>query len=417
MVWRRTHWLGLVALSLLTVSSASADPGEHIRAGDATFAPKLTVAIEHSTNAYKSEVVAPGGGATNMRLAPGLDARLNRDDIDFSLQSEYSLRKYFAAADTNLDRYTDFSIGADVDALKQSVIGLRAHEAVGLLNNPMDTGWSDHPFLTQFRNQSTGAIAIRPGPAFELSLGGSYTMDDYQVPAGETGVGNSRHYDTRHTFGPTAGLAWKFFPRTAVAVDFSYQHAYFMDTVVIEGGGAPIPLPDHNMLRLSGGLRGRVTDKLIVTLMGGYGKAVFNTASVADLTTAAANVTGAQHVLVDTSFRYEVTNDSRVVVGFQKDFRDSFFTNYVAYSKGYAIADLKFTERVGVSGEFDVAGEEFRGNTDRNDLVFMAKGDGTYYMRDWASIVLGAAWQERSSQADNVEYDDVNVHLQANFVY
>ncbi len=405
--------LGLLT-TLLVPGLSLAAPGEHIRTGDAVITPHVSLGLEYYTNPYHSEATGPGSSATGLNLSPGLDIRLGGEDVDFDFGGLYDLRKFVGDQDKGLDRFSDFSIKADLNANKQGVVGLRLHEGAGLKNQPADAAGSDNPFLTQTRNQTTGAVVVRPGPAFELNAGGLFEVDDYAFVPGGTTAGN-RTFNTRLGYGPRGGLAWKFLPKTALAVDAEYKLQSWSNQVLVSPT-QNVEYPSSSYLRVTGGMRGRVTDKLTVALSAGYGTAAFDATSVSD-PTFAPNATGLQKLLVDLVWRYELSDDDRFAVGFQRDVNPSYFTAFMATNKGFVTADARFTDRFGLNGEFNVRGEAFKGQVERTDLVLDAKGAATYYAQDYASVSLGAQWVERSSTDLRVAYDDVRVNLMGTFTY
>lgn len=404
-------------VGLLMSTPAWAVPGEHISAGDAIIVPGVALGVQYTNNAYHVEQVGPEDGAVNLLFSPGVELRLNRDDLDVNLSGAYSLHKYFSASTVALDRYDDFSLNGTVNALKKSRIGLRLNEAVGISNFPVDAQSDAHPYTKQFRNQTSASIAARPGTALEFAVGGKYALDDYGTPATAHSDG-TRHYNTRHSYGPTGNVNWQLLPRTAVVADFSWEHAYYMTPSITDSEGNLLTFPDHNIWRLTGGLRGRVIDRLTVTAIVGYGSAVYDEASVAGTdTNASADLTGIQHLLFDAAFRYDLSEDDKFNVGVNKDFRDSFFTNYVSYVRAYASADLRFGERIGLNGEFGISPENFRGEATRDDIALDAKLSATYFIREWVWVTAGGGWQERSSTDTEIQFDEFTGSLTATVNY
>lgn len=409
---------GSAVLALFLAFPASADPGDHIPVGDATFTPGLGLGMEYSTNARHVETVDGDAGATNFAVAPVFDLRLSRDDLEVGTKGAYTLRKYIGKDDLTLDQYDAFLLQANVDAYKQQPFGIRANESLGMENHPVDGDAATPAFTKQFRNQVSAEIPMRPRAAFDASIGGRYYFDDYQTAAADPdgGIG---HYNTRNMYGPIASVEWRFLPRTMVAVDFSYDHASYVTPVFDAVEGVPARyFPDRDMVRVLGGLRGLVTDRLTVTLMAGYGMADFDEDSIDGIDPAAAvDPSGMEHLLVDTSLRYSLSDDDGIVVGFQRDFRDSFFTNYVAFMKGHVSADARLTDRVGLLGEISLASEQFRGQETRDDSVFVSRGEATYFFRDWASITAGVAYQQRWSSNAAVTYSEILGRLMMNATY
>lgn len=403
------------AAATLLPSLALAAPGEHIRTGDAVIVPHVSLGLEYYTNPYHSERTEPGSSAMGLNVSPGLDIRLGGDDVDFDFGGVYELRKFIGDQDQALDRFSDFSIKADLNANKQGVIGLRLHEGVGLKNQPADATYSENPFVTQTRNQTTGSVVVRPGPAFELDAGGLFELDDYAFVLG-TNTPGARAFNTRFSYGPRGGLTWKFLPKTALTVRSEYKIQTWAANVVPTNGAEDAEFPSSTMLRVNGGMLGRVTDKLTVLLTAGYGTAVFDEATVSD-PTFAPDATGLQKLLVDLTWRYELSDDDRFAVGFQRDVDPSYFTAFVSTNKGFITGDARFTDRVGVNGEVSLRREAYKGQVERVDSVIDVKGAATYYAQDYASVTLGTQWIERASTDTRVAYDDVRVNVLGTFTY
>ena len=72
---------------------------------------------------------------------------------------------------------------------------------------------------------------------------------------------------------------------------------------------------------------------------------------------------------------------------------------------------------VGSALEFGARFEGYQGEVVRNDIRLVAKGDVMVYARDWLEVGAGVTWNQRASEDDTVEYDDVNVHLGAKVTY
>lgn len=419
---RMAGWL-MVTLTLGLPALASAQPGEHIRAGEAIITPKISLGLEHSTNVYHSEEAVQGG--TNLRFAPGLEIGASGPDVEFAFSGEYELRKFFQSELTNLDRFNDFQVGADLLVLKDAPLGFTINELVGLRNYPAESEFAQRPFETQFRQHLNGAANIRPSGSIEMHLGGMWAFDDFQVVSGGT-AGGERSFNRKNTFGPIFGAEWKFFPRTAIVVEGGYEMVRW-DQNLIEGiasdevtdFGGDLAIPDANNLRLLAGLEGRVTERVIVRLMAGYGSASYLEDTVPQdvVEGFATDLTGLQRLLVDTQFRYETSEDNRFIVGYQKNFRDVFFTNFAAYNYAYGRLESRFNPRFGFNGEFGGRFEEYEGEVQRNDIYLVGRGDVAYFLQDWANISAGVWWTQRASNDSQVEYDDVNIHLLTNIVY
>lgn len=409
-------------LGLLSAFPARAEPGEHLQIGDTVITPALMAGVEYSSNALHA-ADATGGGAVDVTVGPKLTLKMTNDNLDLGFDGAYQLRKYFGAKQ-DLDRYDDFTVSADVNALKRSIVGFRLAEDIGIVNAPVEDV-SVHPYASQFTSATSGLLAVRPGYSLEITAGGEFSLDHYGMSDASDTSGSSS-FNTRTTYGPTAGAMWKFLPRTAVLLDFSYLHSeYELSSATL--GDTTVTFLPHNTTRLDGGLRGRITNRMVVTLTAGYGAAAYgDSAGSPDKSdNLGGNPDGGkatvgnslQHVLGDASLRYELTETTGLTVGVTKDFRDSFFTNYVSYVKGYASLDARFGDHFGVVAGFDASSEAFRGSESRDDLLLAARGDLNYYIRDWVWVNAGGGWTQRASDDDAVEYDEFTGHFKVNVAY
>ncbi|MSP55127.1 MAG: hypothetical protein EXR69_05915 [Myxococcales bacterium] len=428
-----------VVVGLLYASAAHSEPGEHFQIGATAITPAMMVGVEYSSNTLHS-AEAEGAGAFDLTIGPKLNLVMTKDNLDLGFNGAYQLRKYFGAK-ANLDRYDDFTVSADVNALKRSIVGLRLAEDIGIVNAPVDDV-SAHPYATQFTTATSGDLLVRPGYALEITAGAEFIMDHFGLSDAQDSNGSSA-FNTRTSYGPTASVTWKFLPRTAVLLDFSHLTSSYANATATYGtapaadptnpdaatdGITTVTFQPHSTTRVEGGLRGRVTKRLVVGLTGGYAAAAYGEPGAIDKSASiGGNATGGkptvvdalQHLLADASVRYELTETATVTVGVDKNFRDSFFTNYVSYFKGYASADARFGDHFGAVAGFDASTEAFRGSETRDDLLLAVRGDLNYYIREWVWVNAGGGWTQRASDQAHadVQYDEFSGHFKLRLAY
>lgn len=420
-----------ILVGLLAGPAAWASPGEHIRAGDAVITPSVDVGVEHRTNVYRTDADNPRQG-TNIRISPQLEVSAEGPDLAFSLAGAYELRKYLQPELANLDRYSDFNVDANLEVLREQVLGFELNNSTGLRNREVERTFADAPFHTQFRNQFEGNAVVHAGPVLEFDLGGFWIYDDYFVPDVEQE--GTRPFNYRHAFGPKAGAQWRFFPRTAFVVEgdlsFNRWNNNWVPTANANSDlGAFLALPDSTSWRAQAGVRGRVTDRLVLVIMGGYGGATYDETTVtadgggaADETAEfAVDVRGLDGLLVTTQATLELSRDAedRVSIGYRRSFEDSWFTNYLAYDEVYGTFDAVFGTRLGAHLSARVRLEDYTGEVERNDMMLRGEADVSYGLQDWARITAGVWHTERTSEPlyPEVEYGDTNVHVMATVLY
>src|SRR6185436_8074214 len=235
-------------------------------------------------------------------------------------------------------------------------------------------------------------------------------------------------------YGPTFNGQWKFLPKTAIVTNFIYRwYDWQNNTLDAEGDegsptdeGAVIAVPDFTEWRADAGIRGRFTDRLVLELLLGYGQMIYDEGSTdaagdpsegdigADLTSFGDGLT------TTVGLNYTPEENHQLSVGYQKSFEDSYFTNYMTYHLAYFRYRGVFARDWSLQTEMSYRYESFVGEITRQDNVLGANLDGGYQLSDFAELGLGAGWTERSSadgQHPEIEYDDVNVHIQATFTY
>jgi hypothetical protein len=436
--WRVMGGLGALLVLASFVRPARAEPGDHIRTGDAEIIPSVMVGSEYRSNVYLEEGLE-GGGATavnpgfNLMVVPRIEIVVSGTDVTLDLDAYYELTKYLTPGLSNLDQYSDFGLGGQFIVLPDALLGVKIDERMRNEGTEDEAVYSDHAYTSHFSNESTGQLSVRPGGALQLDGGGTFLYDDYNVPT-VTNPDESIDLNERIGYGPTLNGQWKFLPKTAVVANFIYRWFDWQNNTLDADGdggdptdvGAVIGVPDFTEWRAETGIRGRFTQRLVLELLVGYGQMIYDEESSdaggdfsegdvgADLTSFGEGLT------TTVGVNYTPEEAHQLSVGYQKSFEDSYFTNYMTYHLGYFRYRGIFARDWSVVTELTYRYESFVGEITRQDNVIGAKLDGSYQLSDFAALGLGAGWIERSSadgQHPEIEYDDVNVHVSATFTY
>jgi hypothetical protein len=404
-----------------TSADALAGPGDHIRAGDAVLTPSIDIGGEYRTNLYRSEA-DPTAGA-NVLVSPGLDFKVGGEDHEFTFGGVWELRKFLFVQDVGvsplspaeqaaaLDRFNDFGVNVGTSLFQREVVGLILTDALTMRNNSTDAEFSETPFTTQLRNSLNTGVRINPGPALGITPGGRWSYDQYRAPARE--VGDERVLNSRNSYGATLDMNWSFLPRTSIYANANYMVNSWTAGPVQESVGGLSGSPNSQFTRAMAGVDGRFTNRLSLNLGAGYGVGIYETG---------ANLTGLDGLLAKAQARVQFSEGSAGragsawTLGYEKTFRDSFFTNGVAVNRGYSGLALS-VGNFAPSVQYEIRSEGYDGEVSRNDIVNQLTVDAGYRVQNWASITPGVAWQQRASNQANVEYDDVRVMLRANFIY
>ncbi len=424
-----------------------------MRLGSAELIPSLRLGTFYRTNVFLQEANEQSGMA--LQVTPGVDLSLEKHEVELDLGGEYKLAKYFKPEFSSLDRFKDGNLTADIALLPNSVVGFELNERfvsssresesqANISEGAVDDGAES--LIRHIKNDVGGELAFHPGGALDVRAGGHFMFDDYNVPE-EATYSNDPNYNSRMQYGPEAKLKWRFFPRTALLlsasmdwlrwnnhlVDIRYADVDENDALSPfpnDTYGSYLAIPDSQHLKVSGGLRGRITRRLAVHLVPGFHSAKYDEETV----TAEASediedgelsedfdrdATGIEQLMISTGIDYDVRETQRFSLGYSRDLTDSYFTNFMVYNYVYTKYSVLFGGRVGLALEAGYRNEAFHGEVERTDHVVRARGDLSYGPSDWFQVGTGVWWDRRASadgQAE-IEFDDLNAHLAMTFTY
>lgn len=428
-----------MAGALALAGSSWAGPGDHIRVGPAEFTPSVSVGFQAWSNAYLAQgkradprqAARPG---VNFYLSPALKVDVDHEKVRFNFEGAYSLSKFLQPdLAQDLDRFSDFDAGFKLDILPKGVVGVHLYDRARLLNRSTADASYDGALITRLQNVLGVGLDFRFGPGVTLTPGVAWTYQNVRLPA----VTGQVPFNNQSQVSPKLDLHWRFFPNTKFVVEAQYDRNRWRENFVASNGGDLgdfIGLPDSDHFKAITGLRGRITRMFVLTLTAGYGYGDYLDDSVSDEAggNAEADPTGegyGQDVRpidaflatarfgLDLGHSEEKTFGQLLALQYKKDFEDSFFTNYVAYND----VELSLTSRwgrfLGSRLHGGVRFEDYRGEVERKDTFFTAGGNLAVIPAKWMTINVGAIWNQRASEVDSVEFDNVIGSLVARFTY
>lgn len=429
----------LPVLSLVIASDAFAAPGDHIRAGDVEVVPSVDFGLHYQTNVYRSEVLSTP--AANLGITPAVAVSASGDDHQFSASGEWRLQKYLfvgelesSTLDTseriaNLDRFNNFQLGLGADLFKRNQIGLRLSDNMTMNNWQVEAPTANVPYTSQYHNAFKAGLRANPGPALEIVPGFTWTYDNYQTPDfTEEDAEGERALNSKNSYGPRLDAKWAFLPRTALVAHLAYEHNQWANNTIASPGsslGDQVDVPNSDFVRFTTGIDGRFTERLFMQALVGYGVGLFNVDSVEapeDLENISANVSGLNGFLVKTQVKYQITPrtdeapGSAVTVGYVKDFRTAFYTNFIAVNQIFAEFGGEFSV-VEPSLRYEIQFQDYGGEVDRNDIVNRVIGGIAWNATDFSQLAGGLTWMQRASSEDQVEFDNLGLQFNARFQY
>jgi len=435
-----------MALALWSLPAIGA-PGDHIGTEGFEVTPELEMLSIYRTNLFLQEGTAGGGAPVTsgaaVQLRPNIGLRMKGDEADIRLKGGYAARKFLNPDLSNLDRFKDMNLGLKMNLLPNSLVGVRAFNNFFISGRETEAVGSDDAYVTHLKEQGQGTVVIRPGSSLSLDLGGGVDFDSYQVPEGRNVTGESS-LNSRLGYGANAAVDWSFFPKTAFIAGYEMTWFDWDDNLIDARGdlavesefGDFIGVPDGQEWQAKGGLRGRLTPKLEVELVGGFGKLLYDEGSVAEDDSSAdadsseldGSVAGfaedvdtfAEGFLLDVGIRYLVNEGTNIVLGYERGFEDVFFTNFVGFDTARISIESRLADRLLLTPQFGYRLEKYVGEVSRDDHLLRARFNVEYSLTSYLFLKSGVWWIRRAS-ADGahpeMEYDDVHIRAGLTLVY
>lgn len=455
--------VGILSVGLVPGWAFAAGSKDGISVGrEGSFSPSVGVGFEASSNAYLLEDTSqnPAVAATNLMVNPAFRLELPSDVAELTLSSALTARKYFTQTTRNLDRASDTTNRLQVNILPKGVVGVKLDDAFVVENRPTETptvGTDEadtdgaRAYLTQLSNEFNGAVSIHPKGALTVDVGGTYDFDNYWANPDATATGDS-FLNSRSLYGPQINAQWAFFPKTALVAEVGYQRFDWLVNVIntqsgtSAGEGATLEFPYDALAKPDGvgwefgvGLQGRVTRKLVVDTLVGYGQLRYDPDSVTsyaadhDLTELLAGTTGwedasltsfARGMRLSAMIAYTPAKRHTFTAGYVKDYTDSWFTNYLHYHYLFGRYEAEIGRLWGLNLEAGYRRETYEGVVSRQDNVVRLDGTGTLHATDWLDVSGSVGWRRRAASSNpdypidaSREYDNVVGSLIFTFAY
>lgn len=428
------------ALGLVGGAVATAAPGDHIRSGNTEVVPSIQLMAEYRTNVYLQEGAVSNGpptqDGTSIRVRPELTVNVDGSHVIFDFSAGYTARKYLVAEQANLDRFKDVDLGTSINALHSAPVGLKLSDRFHIIGRETEATYATSAYIGHTSNDAQGRLSVHPGGAMDLDLGGYHTYDHYEV-APNVAPSGSPALNSRAGYGPAVDLKWRFFPKTAIIATYSMAWFDWENNLLDAQGeginegevGAFLGVPDGSSWRATLGMRGRFTEKIVLGIIGGYGRMTYDTASVTGgggESDASSQGFGQNldefpdSLLVTVELGYSPIETQTITLGYRKAFQDVYFTNFVVFHNSFLRYEGMFADRFGMRLEGAVRAEDYSGEISRSDLVMRGGLDLTYRTTPFLDLDIGTGWIRRVS-ADGanpeIEYDDVAVRAGLTFTY
>lgn len=321
-----------------------------VRTGEFTLYPSFGVTGHHDTNLFNGnndENNRPVG-ATSVRFAPRL--ALSNDvnsNVAFSFNGTGDLRLFLTdnAAVSTQDGVGG-GMGLNVTFGKRRAFSLTLFDTFSrALRAP---NWEITSTLDRVSNDVGARVEFHPGDIperrpFNLALGASWGVDMFDFfPGGDSATIRSK----------LAG-SWRFLPKTAAILDATWDFRNYANTTLTSQNLAANSQP----FRVKVGLNGALTKRLTATGMAGWG--LSNHAKGATYNS----------FLASAGIGLRASESTRVFLGYDRDYFDSFIGNFGAYHRiGFSLKQ-RFGQVMDVTAQFATRFIEYGAFTPIGGLV------------------------------------------------
>ncbi|TXC75698.1 hypothetical protein FRC91_09340 [Bradymonadales bacterium TMQ1] len=324
--WMKTAALCAVASAvLLTSASASAEWGDGVGGGNLRLHPGVTLGAGFDSNLYYSS----SRESSSIRQAPegfvqpGL--RLETPDPgmwDLNGDASVGWRQYLSSEETVAAQSgLSANLGANLTWNPRGAVSFRLSETFVRTNEA--PSYESAESVNRIFNRAGAMLGFHPGGrVLETYLSYDFSLYRHNI---------YKELD-RHTHHIGWNGHWSFLPKTAFVASADYRRIGYESPVqggpsgeVISADGRLLNT-NSNPLRLLGGLRGLITQRVTLGLQAGYGWGFYQDPNGPDF----------RGLLVKAEASYQfgpVDLDSRIRAGYQRDFADSTIGNFYTYHR------------------------------------------------------------------------------------
>ena len=326
----------------MTMPSISKAQG--LRSGDFVLTPSIAVDAHHDTNVFNGNADEPGNTpvpGTSLRIGPRLGLNNGSDsEVQFNFAAAGDIRLYMSD-ESNVDELTNFGGNADLGvtfAARRAIsFSLFDHFARSLQAN----NWDTLANLNRYSNDIGGRVSFHPGEIperrpLEVSLMGAYAIDRFDsFDAGAT--------DTIRT---RLTSSWRFLPKTAAVLDASWDFRDYKES------DSSDLATDSKPWRVQAGVAGALTKKVTLRLTGGWGMSLHDY-NENDPNYKASDSRSFNSAIGAASIGFRASASTLLHIGYSRDFRDSFYGNYVEFHRGSVSLSQRFGTMLDVNAWFN----------------------------------------------------------------
>ncbi len=402
-----------------TVSADAAEDDEGIRAGaSGRFQPGIEIGASYDSNVYRSE--SNGEGDLVLRVEPHLRYILRSENADFEVYGEYHLKQYTGVAvdhqndsvgHKDLNVYANYLAGLDLVTRPKGQFSFLFGDKLSRLSREFD-----NVDLPQFRYSlmdslnNKAHIGVEGRPGTSLRIRGTFNIDLARYTgANAQGFGESsdrRLYGQAFDFYGNIEVGWKFFPKTQAMLIADFGHIMWepdlQDSFTVAGCDESLCSMnqyDSDHWRVWLGVQGKISRKLALQGLFGYGNAYFPNSSEG----VGGNLRGADGILGKVQLHWNPALTQKITIGFLRDYRFLYFSNYYITTSPYVRYRGQIAGFILPTAEFKYLYRTIAGDVDRTDHEIKARAGVDFQIRDFFSVGVDYTYWSIVASSDGSE--------------
>lgn len=411
--WIRIVACATVLLALALARSAGADQYSWARSQDADSGfrvgtngrvqPGLRFALAYQSNVYRTEI-DPEADFT-LRLEPHVRYLVRSDNANFKLYGNWYLKKYLNAFKegqvrddfhNDLDVFVNYRLGLNLMTRPKGKLSFMVADDLYRLSQEFDN--QEREFINYSRMDRLSnkfQIGVEGRPGSSLRIRGLFHFDLNRYTGADTVFGAGRKvYGQAFDFYGSLDAAWRFFPKTQLLLQADVGGITWDPTFeeLLDDDNADPYLSnltqyDSTHWRIWAGIQGKISRKIALQGLFGYGNAYFpEFPSAPD-----GNLAGSDGILGKIQVHWNPVATQRITLGFLRDYRYLYFSNYYTTTSPYVRYQGQIAGLVLPTAEFAYQYRQIGGALDRNDHEVRARVGVNFQITE--VLLIGAQYR------------------------
>ena len=390
MIYRmHTIFIPLIAVFLAAVPSLSYAVG-NLHLGGTELHPAITVSHSYDDNVFLNDdkIDEKVGGSVTV-LSPSIELKRVHDERIILLSYGADIYRYYDQPKEDRETHT---ATAFLDTRFPGGLKLKLRDTFVQTAEAASSETTEKNERMQNLFEVAIASNVFDRLAFELNYGG--TIHDYKEDANKTYLEKQDRIE--NTYGGRFFL--KLLPKTSIFL--SYKRGEIVYDTVIAGDER-----DSTSDAYGAGLKGQITSKLNVDIMGGYVERKYKSSANTDF----------RREIASIAINYDFSPITKFSLQGERKIQESFFvydevtlnsSNYFVESRISLNIDYKINYKVSANLGSYYGISEYPKVIDRKDYLSGVDLKLKYDIRPWLSTGVGYAYKQRDSSLDPLLYSD-----------